>query len=81
MRISGIYVPRYNVHDTGCVGSWHHERSLTHCPSSLGWATGVLLFHVCCVCDFDVCICLFVWVGLSETSFLLFLHLFFAGVL
>ena len=37
--------------------------------------------YVWCVCNFDVCICLFVWGGMSETSFLLFLHLFFAGVL
>ena len=43
------------------------ERYLTHRPSSQGWASGVLLFHVCCVCDFDVCICLFVWVGMPET--------------
>ena len=49
--------------------------------SSQGWASGVLLFCVCCVCDFDVCIWVFVWGGVLETSFLLFLHLFFAGVL
>ena len=61
--------------------SWCHERALTHCSSSQGWASGVLLFCVCCVCDFDVCIWVFVWGGVSETSFLLFLHLFFTGVL
>ena len=32
-----------------CGESWHHERSLTHHPSSQGWASGVLLFCVCVV--------------------------------
>ena len=36
---------------------------------------------VSCFCDFDVCIWVFVWGGVLETSFLLFLHLFFGGVL
>ena len=58
-----------------------HERSLTHHSSSQGWVSGVLLFCVCCVCDFDVCIWVFVRGGVLETSFLLFLHLLFTGVL
>ena len=33
------------------------------------------------VCDFDMCILVLVWGGVSETSFLLSLYLFFAGVL
>ena len=37
--------------------------------TSQGWASGVLLFRVYCVSDSNVCICLFVWVGLSELSF------------
>ena len=42
-----------------CGESWCHERSLTHRRSSQGWASGVLLFHVCCVRDFDVCVRVF----------------------
>ena len=55
-----------------CGESWCRERSLTHRPSSQGWASGVLFFCVCCVCDFDVCIWVFVRGGASVTSFLLF---------
>ena len=38
-----------------------HERSFTHCPSSQGWASSVLLFYLCCVCDFDGCVWVLVW--------------------
>ena len=55
-----------------CGENWHCERSLPHYPSSQ-----VSCSFVCCVCDFDVCIWVCVWGGVSETSFLLFLHLSF----
>ena len=49
-----------------CEESWCHKRSLTHCPSSQGWTSSVLLFCMCCVCDFDVCISL----GRDDGNFL-----------
>ena len=61
---------------------WRHERSSTHRPmqfSRLGIWCPVLLcvVFVTLICVFGY----FVWGGVSETSFLLFLHLFLAGVL
>ena len=57
-----------------CGGSWRHEKSLNHHPSSFQCPA------VLCVVLWLWCIWVFVWGGVSETSFLLFLHLFFAGV-
>ena len=56
--------------DTECVGRVGTVKDLY--PSSQ-----MSCSFVCCVCDFDVCIWVCVWGGVSETSFLLFLHLSF----
>ena len=63
-----------------CGESWCHERSLTHRPSSQGWASAMVSCSFVCVV-FVTLMCAFVWGGVSETFFLFFLHLFFAGVL
>ena len=52
-----------------CGESWHAIKgSLTHRPSSQGWAPGVLPLCVC-VCMY-VCVCMCVFGGLSSFLYL-----------